>query len=496
MADQVYHAEEIADTAFPTEVAQTPYGSTDTGSAVVVGNETINNQSFPTSQIKDLISNSFNTITRKIKGSYTFTQHGAIQIGQYKAGASGEIKISPAGLSATNTAGQTSFAIDGETGDATFMGTILAGSVIASSILAGFITVGGASADVNSHATTISGTKLTTGTVTADYVVASISISSPTITGGSIAIGSGNNIFKADGNGIYLGHATYGSAPFRVDMSGNLTATSATISGTITSGGGSSYTGNAISDSYIGNIHASKIVAGTLTVGSGGADAITIKHTTSKANAIVKWEGGSSIWEDSSNYLGLWAYGGQMYFWSAGDGDPRLVLLTGSNQNSMYGGLYIHKVGGNGGNLNVEGDMKLDGHFTDNVNFDNHMITNVQQIASTVINNTTLNGNTIYYWNLHYYSDISLKSDVKSTVLGLTELNKLSPIEFKFTEDPSGDKHYGFVAQDFEKIFPELTGEDTNGIKGIDITQLIPLLVNAVKELSDRVVVLEKAVKI
>ncbi len=35
-------------------------------------------------------------------------------------------------------------------------------------------------------------------------------------------IGSANNVFKADSNGIYLGNATFASAPFSVDMAGNL----------------------------------------------------------------------------------------------------------------------------------------------------------------------------------------------------------------------------------------------------------------------------------
>ena len=47
-----------------------------------------------------------------------------------------------------------------------------------------------------------------------------------------LRLGSGDDVFIADsGDGIQLGHATFGSAPFRVDMSGNLTATSATITG-------------------------------------------------------------------------------------------------------------------------------------------------------------------------------------------------------------------------------------------------------------------------
>ena len=52
--------------------------------------------------------------------------------------------------------------------------------------------------------------------------------------GGTISIGTGDSIFKADTNGIYLGNATFASAPFRVTPAGVLTATSATISGNIT----------------------------------------------------------------------------------------------------------------------------------------------------------------------------------------------------------------------------------------------------------------------
>ena len=65
------------------------------------------------------------------------------------------------------------------------------------------------------------------------FVAGDISASTGTISN-SIAIGSGNNIFKADANGIYLGNTTFGSAPFRVSMAGALTATNATISGSIT----------------------------------------------------------------------------------------------------------------------------------------------------------------------------------------------------------------------------------------------------------------------
>lgn len=51
--------------------------------------------------------------------------------------------------------------------------------------------------------------------------------------GGTITIGSGNNVFKADSNGIYLGNASFAAAPFRVNMAGHMVASGAEFSGTI-----------------------------------------------------------------------------------------------------------------------------------------------------------------------------------------------------------------------------------------------------------------------
>jgi hypothetical protein len=71
--------------------------------------------------------------------------------------------------------------------------------------------------------------------------------------GGSILIGSGNNVFIADNAGIYLGSVNFNSAPFRVSPQGYLTATSGTFSGNIT---GSAITGSSIrTESYYTSVY-------------------------------------------------------------------------------------------------------------------------------------------------------------------------------------------------------------------------------------------------
>ena len=145
------------------------------------------------------INANLDTSAKTILGSFTFGVSGALQIGTYSAGVSGDVKISPSGIVGRNSAGANTFTIDGTTGTATFAGTL--------SAAAG-----------------------TLGAVTAG-----------TFTGITIAIGTANNIFKADSNGIYLGNATFASAPFSVSMAGAVMASNLTITGgSITIGSNSS----------------------------------------------------------------------------------------------------------------------------------------------------------------------------------------------------------------------------------------------------------------
>jgi hypothetical protein len=258
----------------------------------------IPSKTFPIANIATgLRSTSLDTETRTINSNYTFQKWGAISIGNL----SYNTPITGTGIRISPngiygySAGVTTFSLNAITG---------------AFVTSGYIQVGGAAADVNGAVTLISPGKI--------------------LISGSTVLSS----WSAGGDATYID-------------------------------GGKLYTGTVTADTvrsswvYAGNIQADHIVSGTLTVGSGGAAAITIKHTASKSSAIVKWEGGSSIWEDSSNYLGIWSYGGEMYLWCGADSNARLILVTGSSQNSMYGGLHIYQVGGNGGNLNVDGDTHL-----------------------------------------------------------------------------------------------------------------------------------------
>ena len=109
-----------------------------------------------------------------------------------------------------------------------------------------------------------------------------------------IRTGSGGQVFVADKTGIRLGSGTFSSAPFRVDMSGNLTATSATITGTITA------TAGTIGGFTIG---ATTITATNLTLTSGAANTANITvGTGSTAGGLnsASVGGDIAIWAGST----------------------------------------------------------------------------------------------------------------------------------------------------------------------------------------------------
>lgn len=87
----------------------------------------------------DIMSPTLNTQSKQILDRFNFGKMGAIQIGDFESGnGEGDIKISPAGIVARGTDGQTTFAINAKTGDATFKGDIVGGTI---SIGSGMFTV-------------------------------------------------------------------------------------------------------------------------------------------------------------------------------------------------------------------------------------------------------------------------------------------------------------------------------------------------------------------
>ena len=92
-------------------------------------------------------------------------------------------------------------------------------------------------------------------------------------------------------------------------------------------------------------------------------------------------------------------------------------------------------------------------------------------------------------------SDKRLKTNIESLEYGLNEINQLNPISFKFKSASDDVTHLGFIAQDVQTVIPEVVQEQPDNMLGIRYDELIPILVNAIKELKDRIEFLETELK-
>lgn len=84
-------------------------------------------------------------------------------------------------------------------------------------------------------------------------------------------------------------------------------------------------------------------------------------------------------------------------------------------------------------------------------------------------------------------SDIRMKKDVAN--LNSNEINKitmLDPKQYMYKEDPKQRVQFGLIAQDVEKIYPNMVETGANGMKSLRYQDLIPILIGKVKDLENK----------
>jgi hypothetical protein len=96
-------------------------------------------------------------------------------------------------------------------------------------------------------------------------------------------------------------------------------------------------------------------------------------------------------------------------------------------------------------------------------------------------------------------SDRRLKENILPWGVGLDTVLRLQPKTWEWNgkgSTPKGLTAYGLIADEVEAVLPELVGEYNDpdmAIKTLNSLALIPVLINAVKELAERVEFLERA---
>lgn len=117
-------------------------------------------------------------------------------------------------------------------------------------------------------------------------------------------------------------------------------------------------------------------------------------------------------------------------------------------------------------------------------------------------NTQTNTFNSIQVKNVYNYSDARAKTNIQPLSAGLNIINSLNPVSYTFASNAKsteispfkigGDgKELGLLAQEVEKVLPNVVITDPDGNKLINYTALISVLIQAVNELDAKVKSLE-----
>ena len=111
---------------------------------------------------------------------------------------------------------------------------------------------------------------------------------------------------------------------------------------------------------------------------------------------------------------------------------------------------------------------------------------------------TTIEAGTgMYAQTFNASSDIRLKNNVESIENPLSKISKIQGVKYVLNSDDTNKKQIGFIAQDIEKIIPEVVYTDNSeeAYKSISYGNLTALLVEGIKELQKEVNSLREEIK-
>jgi hypothetical protein len=465
-----------------------------------------------------------------ISGNFNAT--GAVNAASMRVGSSGLTLLgSTSGtiaLQPTSTAGTTTITLPATTGTVVTTGD--SGTVTSTMIADGTIV----NADINASAA-IAVSKLAASTISGvtlgnNLNTLTLATSGTGLSGSTTYNGSGAATFTVTSNAT---SANTGSAIVARDSSGNFSAgtITATLSGTatqvsnsLTAGTGLSGTAFNGSGAQTWTLATSGVTAGTYG-GAGTVPVYTVDVYGRKTSASNVAIGGSltgitgvgtistGTWQGSS--ISTTYTDAKVTAVNAGTGisvnqTTGSLTVTNSGVTSLVAGTNISISGSTGAvTVNVSGTVAA---ATNATNSSNSAVTDdtttnathypnfvagtsgnqAEKVSSTKL---TFNPSSGLLTSTDYNSssDKRLKSNIKTVEGALDKVNSLRGVTFKWKE--GGSDSIGLIAQEVQKVIPEVVTKDDNGYLGIRYTNIIGVLVEAIKEQQDQINTLKKQIE-
>jgi hypothetical protein len=96
--------------------------------------------------------------------------------------------------------------------------------------------------------------------------------------------------------------------------------------------------------------------------------------------------------------------------------------------------------------------------------------------------------------NINSSSDVRLKTNIRPLEKTLEKVTKLRGVKYDRV-DIESDNCIGVIAQEVEEVYPEFVNEGDDGMKGVDYSKMVAVLIEAVKEQQQQINDLKNEIK-
>jgi hypothetical protein len=160
------------------------------------------------------------------------------------------------------------------------------------------------------------------------------------------------------------------------------------------------------------------------------------------------------------------------------------IAITGTT-NTSWSAAVTGATGGGGGSVTISDDTTTAATYYPTFLTATSGTASAIKTSSTQLTYTPSTG-TLFATTFNSSSDERLKDNITDLSNGLDVINQLSPKSFNWKE--SGIESYGVIAQELERIVPNLVSTSTSdGYKSVNYDAIIAFLISAVKELSAKI---------
>ncbi len=285
--------------------------------------------------------------------------------------------------------------------------------------------------------------------------------------------------------GAFIIDTGTGDPKFKLSTAGTLTVPDATVTGTLT--------------------------VGTLSIGSGGGGLSTddisegstnLYFTDARARGVFSGGDGINIATDGTiSFDGegeLNTYKGNEFITTGSVSGDEKAFITGKRLinvpfgvlNSNWSGTDYEVLTWGPSGINVNGY----GYFNDDVQVRDGDVEVYS--GSTKVAQINQSGNGIFVGDVTTngsFSDERLKENIVPLEKGLDTLEQIKTYTFNYKDGPQ-DTHPGVIAQELEQLVPEVVYDiemEDDTYKAVRYQQLVPILIKAIQDLSEKVNVLE-----